>query len=202
MDSTIDYYDDNSTEFIYRTINMDINGLYDKFEKEITPGCSILDLGCGSGRDSKYFKEKGYIVTAVDPSIKMCESTKAIADILVIQNTAQEIEFYEEFEAVWACASLLHIPYNQLNRTLLKIVKSLKNNGILYASWKKGNGTRCENGRIFYDMDEMRLKRYLSHLDIIEKIEVWESNDDYSNTKWINMLVKKNTNKKNIMEDI
>ncbi len=51
-------------------------------------------------------------------------------------------------------------------------------------------------------MDEMRLKRYLSHLDIIEKIEVWESNDDYSNTKWINMLVKKNTNKKNIMEDI
>lgn len=76
VDQTIEYYEKNAEDFVNSTINADMSNLYAVFEKYLFPGCKILDLGCGSGRDSKYFTEKGYIVTAVDPSVEMCASTE------------------------------------------------------------------------------------------------------------------------------
>lgn len=52
-----------------------MSDIYKKFEAYLEPGDRLLDLGCGSGRDSKYFLDHGYAVVALDPSIKMCEAT-------------------------------------------------------------------------------------------------------------------------------
>lgn len=73
--TTIEYYDQNSDMFIKTTIDADMNALYSEFEKYLSTGDSILDIGCGSGRDSKYFPQKGYSVTSIDASKAMCERT-------------------------------------------------------------------------------------------------------------------------------
>lgn len=112
IEETIAYYDRNAERFVESTINADVSELYMPFEKLLSPGAKILDLGCGSGRDSKYFAQRGYDVVAVDPSPAMCDYTRSIVDIPVIQMRAEDLDFYNVFDAVWACASLLHVPKN------------------------------------------------------------------------------------------
>ena len=73
MNSNIEYYNNNSKEFIENTINSDMSLWRDKFEKYIPDGGHILDAGCGSGRDSKAFFKHGYSVVAFDASREMCK---------------------------------------------------------------------------------------------------------------------------------
>ena len=68
MDKTIEYYNDNATCFVNETVNTDMRHIYDLFLKHLKLDDLILDLGCGSGRDSKFFLNHGYRVVAVDGS--------------------------------------------------------------------------------------------------------------------------------------
>ncbi|HQS83517.1 MAG: hypothetical protein B7Y25_01210 [Alphaproteobacteria bacterium 16-39-46] len=68
------------------------------------------------------------------------------------------------FEGVWENASLLHVPYETLNLILKKIHSSLKEGGILYASFKYGNEKRAAGPRDFYDMNETLIKSYIHPL--------------------------------------
>lgn len=70
----------------------------------------ILDLGCGSGRDSAYFSSLGYEVTAVDGSAELCKRVTEKYGIDAYCLRFEEIEFTSRFDAIWASASLLHIP--------------------------------------------------------------------------------------------
>ncbi len=66
--STLNYYDKNAIEFAVQTVNMDMHDLYELFIKQLPQRStqSILDFGCGSGRDANYFAKQGYWVTAID----------------------------------------------------------------------------------------------------------------------------------------
>ena len=65
---TIDYYNHHAEEFTHSTLNVDMESLYQSFLNLLPANAHILDLGCGSGRDSLAFKNKGYRVTAIDYS--------------------------------------------------------------------------------------------------------------------------------------
>ena len=91
MDSTIEYYEEHAVEFIAETQKLKMDAFYEMFEKYIRPGNMILDLGSGSGRDSKYFHDRGYEVVAIDPSLAMCSATKKYAGVEVINCKAIEI---------------------------------------------------------------------------------------------------------------
>lgn len=67
----------------------------------LKPGYRILDLGCGSGRDSKYFAKKGYDVVAADPSPVICAQTRRTANVPIILLKAEEIALEEELDAIW-----------------------------------------------------------------------------------------------------
>ena len=118
------------------TVNVDVSSLYKEFEGHIKRGCRILNLGCGSGRGrgSKYFAEQGYDVVAVDPSPAMCEKTRTLSGVVTYIQRAEELEFENEYDAVWACASLLHVSRENQGKALVSICKTLKPEGILYCS--------------------------------------------------------------------
>ena len=69
----MNYYDENGEDFFNGTVDTDMSSHYDKFLALIPNNGSILDAGCGSGRDTLKFKSLGYDVTAIDGSEKMCE---------------------------------------------------------------------------------------------------------------------------------
>jgi len=89
--TTIEYYNQNADMFINTTIDAYMSALYSEFEKYLSIGYSILNIGCGSWRDSKYFSQKGHSVTSIDASKAMCERTQLIANNVVIQMKAEDI---------------------------------------------------------------------------------------------------------------
>ena len=195
IDRTIEYYEKNAEEFVTSTIHADVSGLYKHFEKYISTGCRILDLGCGSGRDSKYFAKKGYDVVAADPSPVMCDQIRRTANVPTILLKAEEIAFEEEFDAIWACASLLHVHKEVMAETIYRLARALKHDGIFYASWKYGDGEHYDNGRLFSDYKQESMKSLLLNVREVMLIEIWKTEDvrleKRNSFAWINVIAKK-----------
>ncbi len=188
------YYDTNAEAFIDSTLHADVSGLYARFEEKLRPGCSILDLGCGSGRDSLYYAKCGYRVSALDPSPAMCAHTRSLVDIPVYEMQAEDMTFQEAFDAVWACASLLHVPRGRQVPVLKKIAAALKEGGICYCSWKYGDSDREKDGRHFTDLTEASFRALLQKVPELREEAVWTTQDVRSgreDQKWLNVLLRK-----------
>lgn len=167
MDHTIAYYDKNAVSFCLATRGAYMSFCRNKFLALLdlsTRNCPnspsnhnihILDACCGSGRDSKAFLEAGYEVTSMDASEKICQEAGKFLGRKVLHMSFEEMEFYRQFDGIWACASLLHIPGEAISKVLLRCRRALKQHGVLYASMKYGQGERVEGGRFFrYYMEE------------------------------------------------
>jgi len=191
---TLEYYDKNAIAFFAGTVNIDMSSLYKRVEAYLKPNAHILDLGCGSGRDSKYFLNRGYHVTAVDGSEQLCQLASEVIGQEVLHLRFRDLNFYEEFDAVWACASLLHVEKGQMTAVLQRIFKSIKPGGILYASYKYGDTQRIKEKRLFNDYMERDLEMLFSGIDDAVVKEWWISGDvraERKNERWLNVVVRK-----------
>lgn len=194
MNKTVEYYNENIDEFFKNTVDADLSDVYAFFLKYIPSDGYILDLGCGSGRDSLYFKENGYKIKAIDGSNKMCEKASEY-----IKEDVQCIEFdninYDKiFDGVWACASLLHVEEKELINILEKVIKSLKSGGYLYISFKQGTFTGIRNKRMFTDLTEESLAVLVKSIQNAELVETMITEDARKNKRdnnWINGIIRR-----------
>ena len=194
MNDTLSYYNQNADAFIEGTQNADMTEQYRRFLKYLSPGCKLLDLGCGSGRDSVYFSSLGFRVTAMDGSEALCRRVKENHGIDVICIGFEDISFVAEFDAVWACASLLHVKKADMPGILMKVSGALKPGGILYASFKYGSTERVVNGRFFNDYTENDLDTLLTSENRLSLLEYWITEDvrpDRSGERWLNFAAKR-----------
>lgn len=192
--TTLDYYNKNAKDFISNTISVDFKSTQDKFLSCIDCDAQILDFGCGSGRDTKYFIEKGYQVEAIDGSEELCRLASEYTGIQVKQMLFQELSAIDKYDAVWSCSSILHLPYEELKQVLIKIDKALKNQGILYTSFKYGTFEGERNGRYFTDMTEDTFAELLQEVGSFEIEEQWITSDvrpGRGEEKWLNLLLRK-----------
>ena len=189
----MNYYDLNAEEFFSDTVDADMSTHHDEFLKNLPDSACILDAGCGSGRDAKLFKSLGYNVIAIDGSVEMCKLASKHSKVNVKHMQFQEIDFKNQFDGIWASASLLHVPSSEIEDVLKRLKDSLKDNGILYASFKYGDFEGERNGRYFNDLNEKTSKKlFLKHN--FEIMKIWITNDsrkNRENEKWVNILVKK-----------
>lgn len=154
MKNSINYYETNTEAFIESTINVDMCAERNEFLALLPPKAKILDLGCGAGRDTKAFAERGYSVTAIDGSPALCEYASAYSGQKVLCMRFEDISWKEEFDGVWASASLLHVSKEEMLPVFQKIASALKPDGIAYISYKYGSGEREDNGRYYNDYTE------------------------------------------------
>ncbi len=191
---TLNYYDEKTQEFIASTVNVDFKVTQDKFLKLLALKARILDFGCGSGRDTKYFLEQGFQVTAIDGSAELCKFASALTGIEVKQMFFQELSEFETYDGIWACSSILHLPYAELQDVFLKMVKATKNDGVIYTSFKYGNFEGYRNERYFTDMDEVKFAEFVKDFPEIETEELWVTGDvrpGRSAEKWLNLILRK-----------
>lgn len=191
---SIEFYNKNAEEFYNGTVNADMSATCDKFLKYIKHGGRILDVGCGSGRDSLYFLKRGYEVVSVDASEKMVESSSLLTGQKTILMRFDEIRFENEFDGIWACASLLHVPKSDIEDILRKLVKGLKTEGILFASFKYGNNEVIRDERLFNSYDEEGLQGLLRSTPELKLIDIWKTQDvrpGREGESWVSCICKK-----------
>jgi SAM-dependent methyltransferase len=192
--NSIDYYNKNSIEYFNGTIKLDLSVAYSRFLKHIPSEGHILDAGCGSGRDSFYFIGKGYEVTAFDASEKMVELSSDLIKQKVLKMRFQDIDFDSNFDGVWACASLLHVNRNEVDAVFQGLIKSLKPNGVFYASFKYGSKELVKDNRYFNCYDKTLMDELLSKHSEVTLIDMWINNDLRNEKKsecWLNLIMKK-----------
>lgn len=187
---TLRYYNNNAETYAEQTRYLDVSQLYTDFEECLCPGARILDLGCGSGRDSKYFLERGYDVTPVDGSAEMCRVASEYLGIPVQRKLFSELKYREEFDGIWACASLHHVPKEQIADIMSKVSRALKPQGVLYASFKYGDDERVVDGRFFSFYNETDLD-WISDLGLIEYWITEYDRPKRPREKWLNTLWRK-----------
>jgi 2-polyprenyl-3-methyl-5-hydroxy-6-metoxy-1,4-benzoquinol methylase len=189
------YYNNNANEYILSTINLNLQPCYDVFLPFLPTNATILDAGSGSGRDSKYFSEKGYKVTAIDASYKMAQQTKTYANVNTINLCFEELNFYEMFDGIWACASLLHVEDKKLVDVFKKLIKSLKVGGYIFLSIKEKDKSDINNQRYFNNKTINDIKKIEQNISNIKLEKLWLSGDalNRSETTWANYIFKKTT---------
>jgi 2-polyprenyl-3-methyl-5-hydroxy-6-metoxy-1,4-benzoquinol methylase len=191
---TSKYYNDEAEKFFDETVNLDMNDLYGPFLNLIPEKGKILDAGCGSGRDSRYFKSKGYKVTAFDYSEKLVKLASDFIGDTVLHMSFDDLTSKEEFDGVWACASLLHVPKNKMKSVIDKLAEALKLDGILYASFKYGDKEEVRKGRLFSDYTESTFQALIKKISSLKIIKHWKTADvrpDRKGEYWFNVLIRK-----------
>lgn len=194
MDS-IDYYNKYANLYFESTVELNMEDTLEKFISFLPEGGAVMDLGCGSGRDSLYLIEKGFDVTAVDGSRELCElaSIHIGQDVLLMKFS--ELDFDEVFDGIWACASLLHTTPDEFEDIFIKVIKCLKPDGVLYMSFQYGDFSGFRNGRYYQDFTTKRMKDIIGRYSELDLLDIWKSSDirsDREDVVWLNVLVKKN----------
>ncbi|PNV61632.1 SAM-dependent methyltransferase [Clostridium sp. chh4-2] len=194
MSNTLKYYNEHAKAFADSTANLEFTEFQDKFLSYIKPGARVLDFGCGSGRDTKYFLDKGYQVDAIDGSSELVKMASEYAQIEVKQMLFQELQAVGVYDGIWACSSILHLTKDELADVMKRMEKALVSKGIIYMSFKYGTEESERKGRHFTDMTEDKMKDLLDKVGLFMTEDMWVTSDvrpGREDEKWLNIIVRK-----------
>ena len=138
--------------------------------------------------------DKGFQVTATDGSEELCKFASEFTGIKVKQLFFQELSEIETYDGIWACSSILHLSYSDLEDVMQKMVRAVKNGGIIYTSFKYGKFEGERNGRYFTDMDEEKFNVFLKQFPKLKLGELWVTGDvrpGRGAEKWLNLILRK-----------
>ena len=193
INKTLTYYNTNAHRFTSDTLNVEFSNIQDSFLAQLPAGALILDFGCGSGRDSRYFLQKGYRVEACDGSEEMVKAATRNAGIPVKKMLFSELNEENRYDGIFACASILHVPSKELPDILTRMKRAVKPGGILYVSFKYGTFEGIRNGRYFTDQTEESLQVILDKVGGLEIIRTGITGDarpGREDEKWLNVLLR------------
>jgi SAM-dependent methyltransferase len=166
------------------------------FLERLKPGASVLELGCGSGRDTLEMLNLGYDVTPTDGSPEMAQQAESRLHCKVLVLEFSEIEDEAHFDGVWAHACLLHVPIDCLNEILARIYRVLNSPGILFANFKEGEAEGRDGfGRYYNYPTFAALKDIFWQAAPWFALEIERSSGkgyDGAAVKWLNCTATKN----------
>lgn len=192
--NTLSYYNTNTSSFVESTQSVQMTEAWNRFTSKLAPSSLILDFGCGSGRDTKYFLQKGFAVDATDGSSELCAAASKFTGITVKQVLFQDWKSEAKYNGIWACSSILHLNKQELKQVIGNIRDALLPSGIFYTSFKYGNFEGERNGRYFTDLTEASFAELINEVSGFEIIEEWITSDvrpGREEEKWLNVILKK-----------
>ncbi|MGN1024069.1 MAG: class I SAM-dependent methyltransferase [Lachnospiraceae bacterium] len=191
---TLRYYEEHAAAFAADTLDVSFSDVQDRFLALLPKGGRILDFGCGAGRDTRAFLARGFLVDAIDGSPSLARIAQTNTGIPVQCLRFQELSSVNCYDGIWACASILHVPKDELPDVLFRMSRAAKPDGILYVSFKYGTFSDLRNGRYFTDLDEAGLSFLLQNRPELSLVSQWISRDARPGRgaeRWLNALLRK-----------
>jgi len=169
---TLEHYNQCARDFWEGTrdhnVSQNIEALLRHIEGK--PPFTILDFGCGPGRDLKAFAEQGHIAIGLEGAVHFAAMARAHSGCEVWQQDFLKLELPEKyFDGVFANAALFHVPSQELPRVLRELHTTLKRGGVLFSSNPRGrNEEGWNSGRygVYHDLESWR--RYMSAAGFVE----------------------------------
>lgn len=194
VEGTLNYYNKNAGAFAAGTVNVRFTEMQDLFLEYVPEGGKILDFGCGSGRDTKYFLSRGYRVDAADGSEELCKIAGDYTGIAVKRMLFEELDCINVYDGIWACASILHVESKELPGILRKMTDAVKSGGVIYASFKYGDFEGIRNGRYFTCLTEESFQRVMEDIPELVIERLWITDDaraERGKEQWLNLILRK-----------
>lgn len=138
-DETLAFYAREATTYAVRARGEHSPRLLN-FLSQLRPGAKILELGCGAGQDAAVMLDQGFTVAPTDGTPGLAKHAEQRLGIPVRVLRFDELDETDAYDAVWANACLLHVPFDALSRVLGLIHRALLPGGLFYASYKAGEG--------------------------------------------------------------
>lgn len=193
-----DYYEKNAAAYAAETFSADMGQQYRAFLLFLAKKARILDIGSGSGRDACFFEKQGYQVTAMEPSGSLCREIRKVFTGEIICCDIQHYKTDQMFDGIWACASLIHLPEQELLSAVRKIAGILKENGVFYCSGKHGINTgTAQDGRFFQEFTEELVRKIQKENPCLILEQMWYTQDaaGRESFQWLNIILKKRKKK-------
>ena len=169
---TLEHYNERAESFWEGTRDHDVSQNVAALLQAIegAPPFTILDLGCGPGRDLKVFSQLGHVAIGVEGAVRFAAMARSYSGCEVWEQDFLALDLPESrFDGVFANAVLFHVPSQELPRVLDELRASLKPGGVLFSSNPRGrNQEGWNNGRygVYHDLETWR--RYLLDAGFIE----------------------------------
>jgi SAM-dependent methyltransferase len=194
VNTTIEYFDQNAERCFADAFTITERTNQDHFLSYIRPGGTILDYGCGSGRDAAYFRARGFEVVPTDGSREMCRLASDYLGTPVRVLEFNELDEKGRFDGIFASASIMHLEYEKLLEVFPKMARALHAGGILFVSFKYGETDGYLGKRYYTKMTEDRLARTLENFDEFELVEqgtFGNEHPDQPDFRWLYACLRK-----------
>ncbi len=201
MNKTINYYNHAYEILAQNYENANVSNIHSLLINTFNKKNKLLEIGCGSGRDTSFMFNHGYDVIAIDGSKNMIQEAKRvhpnISNKLLHKVLPRELNFINKFDGIYSIATLMHLAINDLKESLSKIYNLLENNGqfLMSVSLNRNdideNGFD-ENGRYFLTLKENEWIELLKKIGFIVENSI--KNEDGLNRKsiqWLTIISKK-----------
>lgn len=187
------HYNLDSIKVLDNRMQGNMEEAYQSFLKRVPKNGIILDVGCGSGRDSLYFKEKGHMVISTETSEELCQKAGEYIGQAVLFCRVDDIHFKLPLDGIWACGSLINLDHETLIRVLKHLHCYLKDSGMIYASFMYGDYEGERNDNFYLDLQEARAEEVFTEAGFnVEKMWISEHpNEEDVDIKWLNILANK-----------
>lgn len=190
---TIEYYNKTADQYYWNTVGADLDALRKLFASYLPVEATILDMGCGSGRDVMAFSDMGFTAIGLDASEELVELARERLGINALVGDMSSWISSKPFDGIWCCASLIHLGEQEKERFFNNLKYNLKKDGVIYISVKDGIETGLdEKGRFVSNCTEAELRDYLKSAGCgILEIKVTEDVLGRDRFKWLNVFARK-----------
>jgi len=163
----LDYYETFHESYHRRTFFVDPEPFLAPLAELLPPDALVFDVGCSSGRDMLWFKQRGFRVMGLERSASLCRMARLHTDAAIIEADYRDFDFSTvQADAILLIGTLVHVPHPLVPDTLRSIAQGVRNRGFVLLTLKDGQGCQQrDDGRIFYLWDKeafLRLAEVLS----------------------------------------
>ncbi|MBQ9272861.1 MAG: class I SAM-dependent methyltransferase [Mogibacterium sp.] len=193
MKSTIDYYDKNADSYYWATVAVDLNALRQKFASYLPAEASVIDMGCGSGRDVMAFENMGHRAVGLDASKELVKLAQERLEVKAFTGDMSTYRAAEPYDGIWCCASVIHLNDEEKAKFFRNLERNLRPGGAIFISVKVGIETGVDkDGRYYSNCSEAELRDYLESAGC-EVTDVVRTEDAMGRpgSMWLNVFAKK-----------